>query len=91
MVSISPTILFLTVLLVATSSLNDQVVKEDLFITHLPDARIAAHFEFSATWDIHPLILAQDFKGMICPSQPLLLLAMMNLLVKSCYVHYQFC
>lgn len=42
------------------TSLSDQVVKEDLFIMDLPDARTLAHFQFSVTW---PLLLAQDFKG----------------------------
>lgn len=57
-------VLFSTLLLAVTHS--DQVLKEDLFITHLPDSRTLAHFEFSVTWSVHPLTLAEGFKGAIC-------------------------
>ncbi len=45
------------------SSHNDQVVEEDLSIVHLSDARTMAHFQFTTTWDLHPLTLPQKFKG----------------------------
>ena len=47
------------------ASRSDQTVKEDLSIVHLPDARTMAHFQFSVTWEIHPIVLAQGFKGEI--------------------------
>ena len=46
-----------------SASLSGQRVEEELFIVHLPDARTMAHFQFSVTWNIHPLVLAEDFKG----------------------------
>lgn len=49
-------------LLVSAASLSGQNVEENLFITHLPDARIMGHFQFSATWDSHPLKFADDYK-----------------------------
>lgn len=56
---------FVSILLfLGTSTLGaDQAVREDLYIKHLPDARTVGHFQFSVTWDTHPLTFAQDFKG----------------------------
>lgn len=56
-------LVLLLVLDLTVASRSDQVVEEELFIVHLPDARTLAHFQFSVTWDMHPLVLAQDFKG----------------------------
>ena len=40
-----------------------QSVEEHVFITHLPDARVMAHFEFKTTWNVHPLLFAHKNKG----------------------------
>lgn len=53
-------VLFLDLTLASHSG---QVVEEELFIVHLPDGRTMTHFQFSVQWDMHPLILVQDFKG----------------------------
>ena len=50
-------------LLGPVASFDDQKVEEDLYIMHLPDGRTAAHFQFSVTWDVHPLMFTRDFKG----------------------------
>ena len=50
---------------VTLGSCSGQAVEEELFIVHLPDSRTMAHFQFSITWDMHPLILAQNFKGQL--------------------------
>lgn len=56
-------LLWLVPTMVLAASSSGQKLEEDLFITHLPDARVMAHFTFTATWDLHPLMFAQDFKG----------------------------
>lgn len=51
-------------LLAARRCVSDrQTVEEDVFITHLPDARIMAHFEFKTAWNVHPLVFAQKTGG----------------------------
>ena len=57
--------LFLTVslLLRGTLSFDEQLVEEDVFISHLPDAHVMAHFEFKTTWRIHPKLFPQRNKG----------------------------
>lgn len=54
---------FFVILLGVASSYNDQTVDEDLYITHLPDARTLAHFVFRIQWDIHPLLFSEPFQG----------------------------
>jgi hypothetical protein len=56
-------VLLSVLLLGSEASFEDQTLREDLFIKHLPDARVMAHFEFSVTWDVHPLIFAGDSRG----------------------------
>ena len=46
-------------------SYEEQTVEEDVYITHLPDARVMAHFEFKTAWNIHPLIFAQKTGGSV--------------------------
>ena len=50
-------------LLVVVTSQGNQLAEEGLSILHLPDARTVAHFQFTTTWDLHPMTLAQEFKG----------------------------
>lgn len=57
-------LVFLSSLLVKSSlSLGEQLVEEDVFISHLPDARVMAHFEFKTTWHVHPLLFSQRHRG----------------------------
>ena len=42
---------------------REQDFTELLFLKHLPDGRVLASFEFTTTWDIHPLTFTQPHTG----------------------------
>ncbi len=42
---------------------GEQNHSEELFLKHLPDGRVFAHFEFVTTWDVHPLRFVQPSNG----------------------------
>jgi len=50
-------------LLGGTLSYDEQLVEEDLFISHLPDAHVMAHLEFKTSWRIHPRLFPQRNRG----------------------------
>ena len=37
--------------------------QEELFMKHLPDGRVLAHFDFKTTWDLHPLAFSRPSNG----------------------------
>ena len=40
-----------------------QELQEELFLKHLPDGRVLAHFEFTTAWHIHPLAFSHPSSG----------------------------
>ena len=56
---------FAQVAFIVATSQGGQRAEEDLSVVHLPDARTVAHFEFTTTWDLHPLALVKKFQGII--------------------------
>jgi len=42
---------------------RSQRYSEELFLKHLPDGRVSATFQFTTTWDVHPLDLSQTSNG----------------------------
>jgi len=45
------------------ASEKGQENKEELFLKHLPDGRVFAHFEFTTSWNIHPELFVQHSNG----------------------------
>ena len=66
--SSSKRFLFVTVCLLSVSECvlgieGKQNHSEELFLKHLPDGRVFAHFEFATTWNVHPLRFVQPSNG----------------------------
>ena len=63
-ISSAAVLLCLCVLLSAAQKHErEQDFAEQLFLKHLPDGRVLASFEFTTTWDIHPLTFTQPHAG----------------------------
>ena len=45
---------------------DDQQYSEKLFLKLLPDRRASASFEFSTSWDVHPLDFSNPGNGECC-------------------------
>ena len=56
-------LLALSCLALRSQSRSDQRYSEQLFLKHLPDARVAATFQFKTVWDIDPLDFSRPGSG----------------------------
>ena len=63
MAFLSAVLVLACVLLSRASTGRNQDYAEELFISHLPDGRVMAVFEFATTWDMHPLLFSHHNGG----------------------------
>ena len=55
--------LALSCLVLGSDCRRSQRYSEELFLKHLPDGRVSATFQFTTTWDVHPLDISQPSNG----------------------------
>ena len=57
------TLLTLSFLVLGSDCRRSQRYSEELFLKHLPDGRVSAIFQFTTTWDVHPLDISRPSNG----------------------------